>query len=160
MSLSLQPMKCKMNRHKPDKGKARWDGDSYVGTCLECDIVIRRESKGIWRKEWISLALLSAGLGLSAAPGTVPAYAQGRHALPETQDAPQRLAPPRLQQIPEWPRIAMKKGRRKHGAPFSYGGDLHGAGPATGQTSAPWQCLYLLPDPQGHGALRLICRSA
>lgn len=28
------------------------------------------------------------------------------------------------------------------------------------QFNAPWQCLYLLPDPQGQGALRLICRSA
>src|SRR3984893_16500820 len=24
---------------------------------------------------------------------------------------------------------------------------------------APWQCLYFLPDPQGHGALRPIFRS-
>ena len=23
------------------------------------------------------------------------------------------------------------------------------------QPAAPWQCLYLRPDPQGHGALRL-----
>ena len=22
--------------------------------------------------------------------------------------------------------------------------------------AAPWQCLYLLPEPQGHGALRLM----
>jgi len=26
--------------------------------------------------------------------------------------------------------------------------------------SAPWQCLYLRPEPQGHGALRLISRPA
>src|SRR3546814_2021138 len=25
----------------------------------------------------------------------------------------------------------------------------------SGRQSAPWQCLYLRPEPQGHGALRL-----
>ena len=25
-----------------------------------------------------------------------------------------------------------------------------------GQAGCPWQCLYFLPDPHGHGALRLI----
>jgi len=28
------------------------------------------------------------------------------------------------------------------------------------QVSAPWQCLYLFPDPQGHGALRLMDKFA
>ena len=32
--------------------------------------------------------------------------------------------------------------------------------PGMNQARAPWQCLYLLPDPQGHRALRLIGMSA
>lgn len=75
MPLTIPPIMCKLNRHKPNKSKAKWDGDSYVSNCIHCATAIRRESKGVWRKEWMNLAIVATCLGLSTLPGCSPARA-------------------------------------------------------------------------------------
>ncbi|WP_168194136.1 GNAT family N-acetyltransferase [Altererythrobacter sp. TH136] len=56
-------------------------------------------------------------------------------------------APP-LEAMLRPPRWVSPSGRGWRSAPAGQAGVL--------VPTAPWQCLYLLPDPQGHGALRLI----
>ncbi len=44
---------CFINRHRPDRARAKWDGLHYVGTCRHCGARIRRRDAGHWQKDWI-----------------------------------------------------------------------------------------------------------
>jgi hypothetical protein len=40
---------CILDHHRPDRDDVRWDGLSYLGTCLLCKQPIRRDDRGRWR---------------------------------------------------------------------------------------------------------------
>lgn len=48
-----QFLRCRFNRHAPNRHKASWDGQHFVGHCKGCGIAIRRTGKALWRKEWL-----------------------------------------------------------------------------------------------------------
>ena len=45
---------CLLNRHTPDRRAATWDGQHYIGYCLDCGKKIRRKARNDWRNDWIS----------------------------------------------------------------------------------------------------------
>ncbi|MDX3911025.1 MAG: hypothetical protein QHC67_14570 [Sphingobium sp.] len=45
----LQSILCLLNRHKPDRHKAKWDGVHYVAGCTACGRKIYRRKAKRWR---------------------------------------------------------------------------------------------------------------
>lgn len=48
-SMIPQSILCLINRHKPDRNKARWDGFHYVGACTACGREVYRLKSKTWR---------------------------------------------------------------------------------------------------------------
>ena len=44
---------CWLNRHRPDRDAAWWDGLHFVGHCLDCGARIRRRKHRHWQRDWI-----------------------------------------------------------------------------------------------------------
>jgi len=42
---------CWLNRHKPDRRKASWDGTRYVSVCRMCGAPVQRTRSGIWVRD-------------------------------------------------------------------------------------------------------------
>ncbi|WP_162234213.1 hypothetical protein [Novosphingobium sp. Leaf2] len=40
---------CFANRHDPVRSDVTWDGISYVGTCKNCGMQIRRKKRHLWK---------------------------------------------------------------------------------------------------------------
>lgn len=47
---------CFLNRHWPDRNRAKWDGSHYVSKCRVCGTPIRRRDKGQWQRDWLEPA--------------------------------------------------------------------------------------------------------
>lgn len=39
---------CLLDRHRPARRTARWDGATYAGTCERCGKPVKRLRKGVW----------------------------------------------------------------------------------------------------------------
>ena len=44
---------CLVNRHTPDRHRAKWDGLNFVSRCKACGTRIRRREERVWQKDWI-----------------------------------------------------------------------------------------------------------
>ncbi|MEY2943132.1 MAG: hypothetical protein RLY97_1146 [Pseudomonadota bacterium] len=52
MRLFFFPL-CWINRHRPNRHRAKWDGTHYVGNCKNCGKRIRKRDGGLWQKDWM-----------------------------------------------------------------------------------------------------------
>ncbi len=41
---------CRLNKHRPVRKYAKWDGERYVGTCCDCGVAIKRLKRRTWRR--------------------------------------------------------------------------------------------------------------
>ncbi|WP_395394106.1 hypothetical protein WBP07_02640 [Novosphingobium sp. BL-8A] len=47
--------RCLFNRHEPVHDDVTWDGAHYISNCHRCGSGVRRESQGVWRRDWLQL---------------------------------------------------------------------------------------------------------
>lgn len=46
---TVQPLLCRINRHKPRRRDVQWDGISFVGRCTCCTTPVYRVGHNHWR---------------------------------------------------------------------------------------------------------------
>lgn len=46
-------LNCLFNRHEPEPDLVAWDGVHFTGHCHRCGSDLRRESQGVWRRDWL-----------------------------------------------------------------------------------------------------------
>lgn len=51
ISVLIQSVRCRFDRHSPERGKVYWDGLCYVGRCERCRSDIRRTNRKRWLRD-------------------------------------------------------------------------------------------------------------